>query len=58
MLFDSNQNPEACLDSESNSQMILFVAIVVLISIKTLFVEIAEAILSVVSLLFSLAPAK
>jgi|694.fasta_scaffold138076_2 hypothetical protein len=58
MLFDSNQNSEACLDTESNGQMVLFVAIVVLISIRTLFVEIAEAMLSVISLFFSLIPTK
>jgi len=56
MLFESNSNVEATLNSESNGQMLLFVAFVVLISIRSLFAEIGEALLSVVSLFLSLLP--
>lgn len=56
MLFDSDTTPEASLSTESNKQMLLFVAFVVLISIRSFLAEIAEALLSVVHLLLTLLP--
>jgi len=56
MPFESNSNAEATLNTESNGQMVLFVAFVVLISIRSLLAEIGEAFLSVLSLFLSLLP--
>ncbi len=56
MLFDTNTTPEASLSTESNKQMVLFVALVVLISIRSFLAEISEALLSVLHLFLSLVP--
>ncbi len=58
MLFDVNTNLEESLSKETNGQMLLFVAIVILISIKSLLTEITEAFLSVLHLFLSLIPSK
>ncbi|CAN5620288.1 hypothetical protein BH10CYA1_BH10CYA1_57350 [soil metagenome] len=56
MLFERNTTSEASLSTESNGQMILFVAFIVLISIRSLLTEISEALLSVLHLFISLLP--
>lgn len=58
MLFDTHTDSEASLSTESNGQMLLFVAFVVLLSIRSFFVEVLEAILALVSLFLSLIPSK
>ncbi len=56
MLFDRNTTSAASLNTESNGQMVLFVTFVVLISVRSLLAEIAEALGSVLHLLLSLLP--
>jgi hypothetical protein len=58
MLFDTHTDSEASLSTESNGQMMLFVGFVLLLSIRSFFVEVFEAILAVVSLCLSLIPSK